>query len=338
MTRIAASVPIAYGLLILRLAQERGVSQARMLQDLGLDAATLEQADARLDGQQMARLLSRAQRYTQDPALGYAIGLTSSLSTHGFVGYGLLSWPRFRDALDFGMRFVQLRTPFIQMDSFVDGKQAVIEIQPRWPLGDLHRTVLDLFLIGLWRMAPQLSGGDVALDALELRFDCPQPAHFARYQSRLPQVLFDQSANQLRFPAALLDAPMPSADATAAQLISAQCERELDMLGGQGISLRAQVFALLQSLGPPYLNQQQLAQRLNLSTRSLKRRLQQESCQFSALLDELRAAESRRLLRETPWTMARLAEHMGYADPANFSRAFRRWTGQTPGQYRRSCG
>ena len=72
-----------------------------------------------------------------------------------------------------------------------------------------------------------------------------------------------------------------------------------------------------------------------MSPRSLQRRLQQEGSSLSAVLDRLRADLAVRYLGETRESIGEVAFRLGFSDPTTFHRAFRRWTGQTPAEYRR---
>ncbi len=79
----------------------------------------------------------------------------------------------------------------------------------------------------------------------------------------------------------------------------------------------------------------QTAEALGMSVRSLQRRLLQLDLTHRQLLDEVRLEAAHHLLERTETSLAQIASHLGYADPANFTRAFQRWTGQTPSAYRR---
>ena len=79
----------------------------------------------------------------------------------------------------------------------------------------------------------------------------------------------------------------------------------------------------------------QTAEVLGLSVRSLQRRLLQLDLTHRQLLDEVRLEAARHLLERSEKSLAQIAADLGYADPANFTRAFQRWTGQSPSAYRR---
>ena len=77
------------------------------------------------------------------------------------------------------------------------------------------------------------------------------------------------------------------------------------------------------------------AESAGMSTRSLQRRLLNFGLTYSQLLDEVRLEVACHLLERTETSLAQIASDLGYADPANFTRAFQRWTGQKPSAFRR---
>jgi len=77
-----------------------------------------------------------------------------------------------------------------------------------------------------------------------------------------------------------------------------------------------------------------MAQQLHLSERTLKRRLQAEGTSYQQLLDQVRQRDAMKLLGNPALPIAQVAEAVGYADPANFARAFAKWTGLSPRDWR----
>jgi AraC-like DNA-binding protein len=87
--------------------------------------------------------------------------------------------------------------------------------------------------------------------------------------------------------------------------------------------------------GPPTI--EQLAKQLSLSPRTLQRRLAAEGASFSELVDQARETTSRRLLHEHSLSLAEIAHLVGFSEQSAFTRAFKKWTGTTPAQFRRSA-
>ncbi len=328
------AIPVAYGHLILGVAESLGVPAARMLEGQNISATLLATTDGRLSMLQANNLLYRGLRLSGNPAFGYEIGLHSSLTTHGFVGYGLLSYPTLRAAAEFGGKFLPLRLPNLNIRVFADGEHGVIEAHETLMLGAVRQCMFDLFLVGLWRMVPLLGAQQPAKrEEVELWFDCTEPAYARDYRDRLPPMRFATGVNQLRFPLRYLDLPLNTADPLTARLVTQQCEQEFTQLGYSG-DLVAQLRALLTAGTKGYPDLAGVAGRLNLSERTLKRRLHERGLGFQQLLDEARRRDALQLLSDASLSIEQIAVRTGYTDPANFTRAFRKWTGTTPSEYR----
>ncbi len=327
------SVPIVYGLLILNLASQRGAKREQMLAGLNIPEALWDNPDARLSVIQAGQLLYRGLKL--DPAMGYEIGLNSNLTTHGFIGYGMISNPTVRQAIEFGARFLQLRLPNLRLSVYTENDQAIVEVTETISLGAVRQCMFDLFLVGIARIAQQMRIGEIdATEEIELWFDYKKPEYYAGYRKRLPRTRFNMRANQLRFPAKYLDQSLNAADPVTAQLVAQQCERELALLGYSG-DITSRVLAVLANERDGYPSLAAVAGQMNMSTRTLKRKLQQHGLSFQALLDNLRKRDSMRLLGDQSLSVEQVAMRVGYSDPANFTRAFRKWTGTSPRSYRR---
>jgi AraC-like DNA-binding protein len=199
----------------------------------------------------------------------------------------------------------------------------------------MRQYAIDAVLVSIARLARQISGA--FRPELELRFDCAQPAHFERYRHRLPPVVFNAGANQLRFPADYLQRPMPTGNASAAQVLADACERELALIG-EVSDVAERVRAQLVASNGGYPDLDAVAKKLHVSGRTLKRKLQQQGVSFLQLLDDARRRDSQKLLSDPALTVAAIAEAMGYTDPASFTRAFRKWAGVTPSAWREKAG
>jgi AraC-like DNA-binding protein len=328
------TVPLAYVLLTLQLAAERGVGRDAMLKDLDIGPELLEQPDTRIGLLRYGRLCLRALALTNEPALGYEFGLRNNLTTHGFYGFGVMSQTTVRDSLEFAVRFASLRMPGWTLRLFTEGDRGVVEAREAVPFGILRQYALDMMLISLFKSHQPFMA---APESTELWFDCEEPAYYARYRDQLPRVRFSAGANQIRFPAEWLTRPLTTANAVTARLVARECERELALLGHTE-DLLERVRATLVNDRGRYPDLATVAKRLYMSDRTLKRRLQKHSISFQQLLDEARKRDSIRLLEDPTLNLEEIAERLGYSASANFARAFRKWTGHSPGDFRARFG
>ncbi len=330
-TLARASIPIAYVRLGLDVAAARGLSRDTLLRGLSIELSALDCTDARVPLSTCARLIARVWRATGDASLGYEFGLRSSLAAHGSLGYGLMSQTTVGQALEFGLKYGRLRNPVLRLSLRIEGDHAVVDTREALPLGPMRQYAIDAVLVSMTRIGRQISG--TFKPQMELRFDCDRPAHFERYRHRLPPTIFNAGVNQLRFPAEYLQRPLATGDAISAQGLADQCERELALIGDVA-TVAERVRAMLSRRPGGYPKLAAVATGLHMSERTLKRKLQQEDLSFLHLLDEARQRDGQRLLATTAMDVKDVAGQLGYNDPASFTRAFRKWTGNTPSAWR----
>ena len=127
---------------------------------------------------------------------------------------------------------------------------------------------------------------------------------------------------------------MVNADPIASQIAINQCEAELSALGERR-RLAMRVRDILTHSEQHYLSIENVADRLHMSDRTLKRQLAAEGTSFSTLVDEVRYRHATSLLSRTDYTLEQIADELGYSDVANFSRAFKRWSGRSPSNWRK---
>jgi AraC-like DNA-binding protein len=134
---------------------------------------------------------------------------------------------------------------------------------------------------------------------------------------------------------AALDRPMAHADRRTLDAIAPLIEAEIGVRP-RPTSLADRLASHLAGSLPGGTDVADAARAMHMSPRTLQRRLEQEQTRFSEVLDRARLAEARRQLADPSITLTDVAFRLGFADLATFSRAFKRWTGVPPGQWRRS--
>ncbi len=262
------------------------------------------------------------------------MGMQMRVSWHGFLGFAAMTAATVREALEVAEHFSLTRTSAFGLSSCVEGNAAALVLEERAELGALREFAVITLLVGIARIAREATGGEVQ-GLAECAF--PEPAYAARVLERSGKeratMLFDRPSHRLVFPASTLDLPIVTADPVATQLARAQCDRELAALT-EGGSLVGRVRALVSRGDEGARSLEDVARRLHLSTRTLKRRLADQGTSFSAVLEGVRHQRALLLLEDRTLALADVAGRLGYSDVANFTRAFRRWTGRTPAAYR----
>ncbi len=325
------TLPAVHALHLVQLAARWHVTPAQLLAGTGLDEAALAAPGGRLPLATVVTLVERARALTGEPAIGFHLGLQMRISWHGFVGFAAMASATVRGALEIAERFAPTRTNALALRLEVVGAQASLVIEERAPLGTAQDAIIFALITGLWQIGNSLCGR-VLVGEVDLAF--AEPAYFAQYARMAPASLrFDQPQHRMVFDAAILDLPVGDRDAVAQQLAREQCERELAALGA-GADIEAQVRAQLPA-DAGFRSIDLVAERLHVSVRTLKRRLAGRGTSFSALLDQVRRDRATLLLHAGELTVDEIGARLGYSDPANFARAFRRWTGSSPRAFRR---
>lgn len=148
--------------------------------------------------------------------------------------------------------------------------------------------------------------------------------------------LFDCETNALSFPESVLALPMPKDDTGHHRNVLRHLSRELaEKARARSLTARTRT-AIFETLGTGQADQETIARQLGLSRRSLHRHLGEEGTRFSILLDDCRYRVARHALIDTPHSLAQIACELDYSDQTAFERAFKRRTGLTPKQFRRS--
>ena len=324
-------VHVDYAVALLQLLEQQGISRDRALAGTGIRPEQLEEG-GRLSTQQDALLLTSAVRLTNDPGIGYQIGLHSTVTWHGMLGYGLMSCASLRDALELWAGFLDLRTTTFNLrlterDGFAE--LIVHDLATRAPM---RFCAVDRMMSMTTRLCEQLQ--QRPLPDMEVWHRGPEPLHYARYRKRAVATRFDTNLSLIRLPPAELDTPLASANASTLRYIKVQCERERARLR-RSDDLVVRVMDVLQGherTGYPSI--EEAARTLCMSSRTLKRKLQRLGLNFRGLVDDARKDAVLRDVLNPVLRMDEIAVRMGYADPANLTRAFRRWTGESPSRYR----
>lgn len=324
------SVPISYVLLTIALGEEQGADRAALLRGAGIAQQQLDDPQAHISLAAYRELCLGAMAASGDDGLGLAFGLRAPLTAHGIVGFGLMSQPTLRAAFDFAERFgTPLRLPAWDLHFRTEAGAGVIDAVESVRYEPLHVFACDQLLATLATLIRAI----LPQARCTVCFDYPEPAHFRRYADALPPARFDSGVTQLRIAEEALDWPIPSADRIAALQAEQACAQEIARLNPP-TDLVGRVRRILTDAQGGYPDMRAVAAQLYISPRTLVRRLQTRGSSYRALLDEARRRDGLALLADPSLSIAAITERLGYASAASFSRAFRKWTGSTPGAWR----
>lgn len=327
-------IPGVYGLLLLDVISRWGYNDESLFKPFGLTSEQLADPEFRIPTAIANDMVKHALKLTGEPTLGYHLGTQMRISIHGFIGYAIMTANNITEALVLANRFIQLRLPFLQLFFSTFGVKASVQLQTDIQMEPLRTEISIALMIGLISMAKAITGISDATG--EIDFDFKKPEGFERFMVKFPthQFRFEQPHLLLSFDKNYLMNKLVHADPIASQIAINQCEAELSALGERHrIAMR--VRDILTNSEQHYLSIEAVADRLHMSDRTLKRQLAAEGTSFSTLVDEVRYRHATSLLSRTDFTLEQIADELGYSDVANFSRAFKRWSGRSPSNWRK---
>ncbi len=330
-----AHMPAGYVSHLLEVVQDLGGDSAHLLALAGIAPDVLQDPDGLIRFEQIATMLLAARDQLQEPLVGLQLGGRLSVTAHGVLGFAVISAGTPREALELIVRYLHTRTPVSALEITETETAVILRLHEQYPLGAARELYMETVAAAVVTGLRFLFPGDVT--GLGLRFPYPEPGHGAAYPRLLgTEVAFDGGKMEICVPIHFLDRQMPLADPAAKEKAARQCEAELQRLEGQ-LDITDRVRQLLTPCRRTFPGQAEMAQRLCLSERTLRRRLQDHGTSYRDLLDEVRLQLAVQMLQGSHQSVNEIAYDLGYDDPSNFGRAFRRWTGKAPGSFRRAA-
>ncbi len=273
---------------------------------------------------------------TGNPALGLKAGEHSRLHGLGLCGYTAMTAETLGDALSLLVKLEPLYGRNIRGQSrYLESSEAsILRFYSIAPYNEYNRFVVDSVLSGWHQLCALLTGTDNLVR--EIHFEFPAPHYVAAYVEsfNLP-VLFGQPHNQLILGSKTPSTPCLFANPADHTAFLTQCEQRLHTLAEWNSyqSKTAQIIASLLPDTTPGLDD--VAEKLHLPAWTLRRKLQEEATSFKQLLDETRESLASAWLKESDYALSEIAFMTGFSSTEAFQRAFKRWSGLTPGEFRR---
>lgn len=317
----------------LEVVANAGVSPERFFAAAGLDATRLDDMDASLDLSELRALEEAALALTGDPALGIHMGERASATAYDAIGHLATHASTLRDSIEMLVRYSRVLSDVrITFDERDDLATLTFRFTGR-PDSPAVRLRAEMTVTGFVRLLRTYGGEDAVPH--EVCFEHVAPPYRAEYTRLFGGIeRFGQPATTIRFDRAMLARTTLHTSPRLRAILADEAERMLGRLD-HGVTYAERLRELLgtrEGGGAPTMTW--VAGRLGMSVRSLRRRLSEEGVSFPKLVEEAQVTLAKRLLESPERSIYAVAFEMGFSDPSAFHRAFRRWTGMTPGQYR----
>lgn len=320
------------------LLQRRGVRLGEVCARVGVDAALLSQAESRLPVHRFVALLEEAARASGDDAIGLRLGYSHGTDSFGALGDAITRAPDIAGAVANVARYFHLHQEGACLELRIEGRNAIIT----YCIRDVE--IIDYRQDAELSMAKMLSFARIATGCRSwapsaVYFEHPEPRDSSEHRRIFgAPVYFSQPYNALVAPREILAMRVSGDDSgSLAQLQSLAEARATHSVPGDELlaGVRQHILRGLRAGG---VSIEKVAAALDLSERTLQRRLGECGVTFNELVERMRFELSQRYLRQDHLSLTEIGYLLGYSELSAFSRAFRRWAGVSPIEFRKvSC-
>jgi AraC-like DNA-binding protein len=317
---------------LLEAAEERGVSARDLAVAANLPPDALTPIPDSLSANDYVNLLAVGARLADDPHFGLHVGERVKLGTYSVYGLILLACSDFSQVLEQTMRYEQLAHDLGRSAVQLDGENAQYQWLSSYPGASRH--LVESVFAGIRVFSTWLAG--MELPTPKMQFVHAREADAAEY-IRIFGVMphFGEPVNAAHFHAQLLTWPVPNADVGLYPVLQQHAENLLKdrARGDQGIAAQVHA-AIIKNLAHNKVRLSSIADELNLSPRTLQRKLNEAGCSFQQVLDQARFALATDYLRQDSLSLVDISFLLGYQEQSAFTHAFKEWAGVNPGAWR----
>ncbi|PKM21718.1 MAG: hypothetical protein CVV10_07960, partial [Gammaproteobacteria bacterium HGW-Gammaproteobacteria-14] len=240
------------------------------------------------------------------------------LAAHGLLAYSMLTRQRLDELTRRVIQFIRVRVPLMEVELVPLGEGALIRLHQRWPLADMENFLLETYFGSMCKISSALSKN------VRVQLQCNDKERLRLLEEILGvPVEGSQNSNQLL---------VSHCNANSEHFPEHPGQHEQEWNEGQIVAL---IRHYIQCNPGRYCTLDHAAEKLGLTARTLTRYLGAAGESFSQLRNNARLKFALHYLRDTDFSIADIAEKLGYSDQASFTKAFRSWTGRSPGRVRR---
>ena len=319
---------------IIRAAATRGVPAESLYQAIKLNPAVLNDPDHRIAFAQVVALYEKGAELSGDDAFGLHIGEQVDPKAFDVLGYAVVNSPTLGEALD---RMVRYNFIWTNGSSFaVERGPSLTRILYSYRDESIkeRRHDAEMTLAAMAALGRMVTNSDMSPVRVTFQHDRPRDISEHERIFQCP-VEFKAAGNQYFLESSALELPIVKADPGLCVVLDRHAA-ELSARYPREDSLRERVRNLIKDeLRGGNASIERVAKQVGMSARSLQRKLRAEGTSHQELLDEMRRDLAMRYLREPEMAVCEVAYLLGFSESSAFHRAFKRWTGITPNEFRK---
>ena len=322
---------------ILYFAASQGADLTTLCQRIGIEKSELDDANKRFSIDQVDAAFYHCIELTKDSLFGLHIGEKVDFSAFGIVGFMMQSSPDVLTALERGCHYNNLVSELIKASFEKREKEMVFKTRPVSIVNESHPLIakhgVEETMSFIVNGVQKLAGKKCYPQLVSFTFPASKE-HINEYERIFrTTLLFNEPENALIYRLQDLEVPVKGYNKNLFDLLNTQAQELLDNFGNEesfSAKVRKMIISLFNNQFPTI---ELVAEKMNVSVRSLQRKLKGEEETFQELIDHTRKEFAIRYLKNKELTISEVAYLLGFSEPSVFSRSFKRWMGCSPTQY-----
>ena len=310
-----------------------GIDPELLFREMGMNPGLMKRPGGRYRLDSIDNLWRKASKIIDDPCFGLKAAEFWHPSNFGALGYAMLASNTLRTALERVYRYHRFLSDerFIELNETEEGlTYTLIFSHEKRDIPARNDAILAV-TISMCRM-----NYIEDLAPVSVTFTHPKPSCSAKfYEYFRSPVVFEAPANSLTLPIEAVDKSLPGSNPQLAELNDQVMIEYLAELDHDRIAEKVKA-VIIDQLPSGNVTDENVAQALYMSSRNLQRQLQSAGTTFNTLLNEIRQDLAQKYLRDQDTSMTEIAFLLGFSESSAFSRAFKRWIGVSPTQYRQA--
>jgi AraC-like DNA-binding protein len=305
------------------------------LRSIGIDPETVKSPDCYLPIETYLQIEEGAAEYLNDPYFGLHMGEYAEAGSWSILGYMMMNCKTMAEAFEKSARYSRI------IGNLIDGRaelglgtiKIIYFTPPHAP--KMSRHCFEAVISSSVRMMRVLSG--LPLNPREVIFSGPEPENRAEYERIFAcPVRFGQKNNSFTLDLSIGGLPIRMANPSLLEHFEKYAQEIMTKIERRDETTQAVTKIVLSKLDDEALTIDKVAKEMTVSVRTLQNRLEAEGVVFSDLLKDIREKLAKKYLHEN-YSVEQITYLLGFSEPSTFRKAFKKWSGVTPREYREAA-
>lgn len=324
--------------LMAEIANGLGINTEELFDSIKLEQEKMVKENHLVSFSQVVTFIRNMVKDSPTKEIGLLIGQQYHINTYGPLGYAMMSCKSWSEAVIIGVKLHRVSSSLTTIAIDIDQTNNAIRISasPRYNnIEDITVFTIEKLFASFIATSKDVVNGGVYPISISFTFSEPEYSELYKEYFQCP-ITYNANENVFVYDLKSCKTPLLTANPVCAGMARRLCEEHLERYNISSKSYQEKVTKTILEVADLSLNMEDIAQILNVSSRTLRRMLIAEGTTFQTLIDHLRQDLAINYLRNTDMTLEQIAFSVGFSEYTNFRRAFKRWKGVPPGKYRKA--